>query len=93
MEVNVTFQSDDEAMQVSMAEEGEAFPCSFGEVQKVYIPPESADYEGRYEVTPKLSPQELPTQGKFLEEDIKIRAIPIVKMANTSGGNTVIIGG
>lgn len=49
-------------------------------------------YEGDYEVTPKVSKQNLPTAKKFLSEDLTIKEIPYFEVSNTSGGNTVYIG-
>lgn len=52
-----------------------------------------AEYKGSYEVTPSLDEQTLPTSRKVMREDVIIKEIPITKVSNTSGGNTVIIGG
>jgi hypothetical protein len=51
------------------------------------------EYKGSYEVTPRLEEQTLPTALKVMRNDVKINKIPITKVSNTSGGNTVIIGG
>ena len=64
--------------------------------QDVIIVPVYEDvplYEGKYTVAPKLSEQTLPTRKKFLSEDVRIEKIPITRVSNTSGGNTIIIGG
>jgi hypothetical protein len=50
-------------------------------------------YEGNYEVVPKIQEQKLLTKNKLLTDDVTIKSIPVVKVSNTSGGNTVIIGG
>ena len=50
-------------------------------------------YEGDYEVVPKIQEQKLPTKNKLLTNDVTIKPIQVVKVSNTSGGNTVIIGG
>lgn len=50
-------------------------------------------YEGDYDATPKLVEQRLPTKNKLLIDDVKIEKIPITIVSNSSGGNTVIIGG
>lgn len=54
---------------------------------------DAPEYEGEYEVTPKLVEQMLPTSNKLLKRDVKIEKIAITRVSNTSGGNTVIIGG
>lgn len=50
------------------------------------------EYKGAYEVTPKVEAQTLPTKDKMLIDDMTIKAIPIFKVSNTTGGNTVFIG-
>lgn len=50
------------------------------------------EYEGEYEVIPKVIEQKLPTANKLLTEDIKIKEIPYFETSNTSGGHTVFIG-
>lgn len=49
-------------------------------------------YQGDYVVTPKVNAQTMPTKDKLLIEDMTIKAIPIFKVSNTTGGNTVFIG-
>ena len=51
------------------------------------------EYKGSYEVTPRLQEQTLPTARKVMRDDVKINKIPITTVSNSSGGNTVIIGG
>lgn len=50
-------------------------------------------YEGAYAVTPTFEQQTLHTKDKLLTDDVIIDEISVVKVSNTSGGNTVIIGG
>lgn len=50
-------------------------------------------YDGEYSVTPKLENQTLKTKNKVMDFDIDLKKIPIEKISNSSGGNTVIIGG
>lgn len=50
-------------------------------------------YSGDYSVTPKLENQTLKTKNKVMDFDVDVKAIPIEKISNSSGGNTVIIGG
>ena len=49
-------------------------------------------YTGSYEVTPKVTAQTLPTKDKLMREDVVVREIPITRVSNTSGGNTIISG-
>jgi hypothetical protein len=50
------------------------------------------EYQGEYNVTPKIVEQTLPTKEKLLLEDMTIKAIPFFNVSNTSGGSTVYIG-
>ena len=54
---------------------------------------DAEEYKGSYEVTPKLEEQTLQTASKVMRNDVKIKEIPITTVSNSSGGNTVIIGG
>lgn len=49
-------------------------------------------YEGEYEVNPTFKKQELNTRGAILQENIVVNSISVNKSANSSGGNTVVIG-
>ena len=50
-------------------------------------------YDGEYSVTPKFENQTLKTKNKVMDFDVNVKTIPLEKVANSSGGNTVIIGG
>ena len=50
-------------------------------------------YDGDYSVTPKFENQTLKTKDKVMDFDVDVKTIPLEKVANSSGGNTVIIGG
>lgn len=50
-------------------------------------------YEGEYTIKPKFKNQILETKEKRMTENMVIEQISVVKTSNTSGGNTVIIGG
>ena len=67
-----------------------------GVKQDIVIVPVREDvpeYEGTYDVTPRVEEQTLPTAKKFLQKDVTIKKIPITTVSNSSGGNTIIIGG
>ena len=49
-------------------------------------------YKGDYSVTPKFEQQRLQTKNKVMDFDVEVKEIPIERVTNTSGGNTVIIG-
>lgn len=91
MILNVTFEQITADMQVNF-DEVDDFSVSFGELTE--IPPEDLPtYEGTHSIVPSFADQLLDTSGLLVEEDIKIEAIPLVRVSNNSGGMTVIIGG
>lgn len=49
-------------------------------------------YDGAYEVTPRLYPQYLDTDGKLMTDDVSVYEIPISRTTNPTGGLTVLIG-
>lgn len=49
-------------------------------------------YNGEYQAIPKFESQTLETKDKVMDFNVEIKPIPVEKVANTSGGNTVIIG-
>lgn len=55
---------------------------------------ENKDYEGEYEITPKLYEKiTLPTTERVLTADIRVKKIPYREVKNSGGGETLIIGG
>ena len=50
------------------------------------------EFEGDYEVTPKVEAQTLQTRNKLMKADVSIKEIPFFDVSNTSGGSTVYIG-
>lgn len=55
----------------------------------VFEPP---DYDGDYEVTPKVTAQLLATNNRAMRSDVEIRGIPYASVSNPSGGMTATIG-
>ena len=49
-------------------------------------------YEGPYRLTPRFEKQTLKTQNLVMDYDVQVSTIPVERVANTSGGTTVIIG-
>lgn len=65
---------------------------SFDNVQVVRLKPsEMPNYEGNYEVTPKMESQILETKAKYMKDDVTVHAVPVRKTRNSSGGFTVYI--
>lgn len=50
------------------------------------------EYEGSYEITPKISSQTLQTKGRVMAKDMQVKEIPYFEVSNISNGNTVYIG-
>lgn len=59
-----------------------------------YIPYRSTEYpdwDGTYNVVPRLSPQVLNTTDHIMRDDLTVEGIPTYRTTNPSGGYTVII--
>ena len=54
----------------------------------IFVP----EYEGEYEVTPRLFEQTLETNGKRMSDDVQVHVIPVVYTTNPYDGKTVVIG-
>lgn len=50
------------------------------------------NYEGSYEITPKVVEQMLETKDKSMVDDVTVNAIPYVEVSNVGGGYTATIG-
>lgn len=49
-------------------------------------------YNGSYVVIPQVDEQFMYTQGKYMDDDVNIKAIPYYDVSNATGGSTVYIG-
>lgn len=49
-------------------------------------------YASEYEVTPKVTAQQLKTANKLMADDLTVKAIPYFEVSNSAGGTTVTIG-
>lgn len=61
-------------------------------VGTVSLPVGYTDYNGPYNVIPKVVSQELDTADKHLTKDVTVEAIPYYEVSNQTG-KTIIIGG
>ena len=50
------------------------------------------DYEGEYQITPRITEQILETKDKSMVDNVTIFQIPYAAVSNPSGGQTVTIG-
>ena len=89
MIVEVIFEEINEELETEFSEDDMELDADFENLQIVNIAGDP--YKGDYAVTPKVDQQTLPTKGKTMAEDVTIHPIPIFKVSNTSGGNTVYI--
>lgn len=62
-----------------------------GEEYIPYHTTELPDYEGEYEIIPRLSSQVLATNERVMRSDMTIDGIPSYRTTNVGGGYTVII--
>lgn len=67
-------------------------PVTFDNFQKVKIVEGVEIYEGTYDVTPLITSQVLPTNEKYMKDDVRIDMIPTREVQNASGGVTFIVG-
>ena len=60
---------------------------------KIPIHDKLPDYEGDYNITPKIDAQTLETKDKSMTADLEVEKIPYQEVSNPSGGLTATIGG
>ena len=91
MIVKVQFTEITKNLPVKFVESGGTLHAKMGEIHKVteYIGGE--EYEGAYEVTPKVEAQTMQTKNKVLIDDMTIKGIEIHRVKNNGGGTTVYI--
>lgn len=81
---------DDAAFELEFCDDT-AFEADFGVYHTIVIG--GAEYTGEYSVTPEVdTAQTLETTGKYLTNDVTVKAIPDYEVSNEAGGNTFIIG-
>ena len=74
---------------ITEADEGRVLTASGG----VAVWQDLPKYTGEYSVTPEVDTvQTLETAGKYLTNDVTVKAIPDYEVTNEAGGNTFIIG-
>ena len=74
---------------ITEADEGRVLTASGGAAVWRDLP----KYTGEYTVTPEVdTAQTLETTGKYLTNDVTVKAIPDYEVSNEAGGNTFIIG-
>lgn len=92
MKLNVTFSEiDEKTFNVQLQQNRSAFDAQFGQVQHIteYVGGEL--FEGDCTVTPRVEEQIMETKEKVMPDNVTIRAIPVYRVSNMSGGTTVYI--
>lgn len=90
MKLDVAFDRNAQHFAVAFSESGR-FKAGFGQIQAVTEYVGGDPYSGAYEITPKVEAQTMPTKNKVMVEDVTVKAIPVYRVSNTSGGTTVYI--
>lgn len=75
------------------ADGSETTTALINKVDDIKMGVDADTYDGEYSVKPTFEQQKLNTKDKLMIDDVTIDEISVVKVSNTSGGNTVIIGG
>ncbi len=78
-------------LELDFSESRSKVDLKFKSYQQGPVLAEEKQYEGEYDVTPKVESQTLPTKEKYLLKDVTIKEIPYFEVSNDSG-NTVYIG-
>lgn len=89
MELSVKF---DLLSAFAVAFDSPEFAADFGTLHEISAA-DTEVYSGAYSVEPDFTEQVLATKNKMLTDDVKVSAIEVQRVSNTSGGRTVYIGG
>lgn len=87
-ELGIDFDSEFDVGFDSTAE----FTTDFGALHEISAS-DVETYRGDYIVEPDFTEQVLATKNKMLTDNVKVSAIEVQRVSNTSGGRTVYIGG
>lgn len=69
-------------------ENAQKLDLKFGETGFIH---DATEYEGSYEVTPRVEGQRLETAKKIMKEDLLVNSIPYFEVTNSANGKTVTI--
>ena len=87
--IPMTVSASNQVMPMSVSTSMQVIPMSLG---AAYMAINAHEYEGPYEITPRLYAQSLDTDGKLMEDDVTVYEIPVTRTTNPTGGLTVLIG-
>ncbi len=89
MKLKVSFDEVNSLLETKFIQTECTFATDFGEVILVKT---DEEYEGDYNITPRVYQQILNTKDKLMLEDVTVEIIPLAKTINLSNGYTVTIG-
>ena len=90
MRMDVNFSESTQSFATKMDGLDQKFDANFEHTQEVTVV-NGTPYKGPYEVTPRVVGQTMETRNKVMTDDVTIRAIPVYRTSNQSGGTTVYI--
>ena len=85
---NAQFITDAIPFNATMSVASVGIDAEWGDV--IIIDRTSPEYEGSYDIIPRLEEQVLPTEKRQTMEDITVRAIPYAETTNVYGTTVVI---
>lgn len=86
--VDVEFLEEETVLDIEL-EDSEEFDIDFSETLDTGVYGDS-EYEGVYEIVPKVDAQSLPTKEKYLKEDVTIHGVPYFETDNEVGTTVYI---
>lgn len=91
MKIDILFRCEEQCIPLNFNDNGNKLELTFANYQQI-ISHTAERYDGDYQVIPKVENQVLPTNQKFMNDDVEVLAIPYFEVSNDFGGNTVTIG-
>ena len=89
VEVKMTVSQSQVQIPMSVSSDSILMPMNISAEYRIV---DGERYDGDYEVTPRLTEQELATRNKLLINNVTINEIPVVYTSNPYDGKTVVIG-
>ena len=89
MKLHVSFDEVDSILEGRFIQTECTFNTDFGEV---FLVKTDENYDGDYNVIPRVYQQVLQTKDKLMIDDVTVEVIPLSKIKNLQNGYTVTIG-
>jgi len=93
MKLKILFSEDNRSFATEFRTTNRQINVGFEHLEVVTLMENVEYYKGQYDVIPSPSSVVLPTAKKMLQNDVTVQAIPFFIVSNTSGGDSVYIGG